>query len=270
MNIIQPFLRWPGGKRWLLPHLLPIINRYTIKRYCEPFLGGGAVFFAIHPQHAIISDSNSNLINAYIEVKYRPDQIIQIIQSLAPTKETYYQIRSCKVECPSLQAAHFIYLNRMAFSGMYRVNKWGEFNVPFGGDRRLDTLWKQELIKQASVALKRTKIIKSDFEDSIQNARPGDLFYCDPTYTVAHNDNGFLRYNENIFSWDDQIRLANACISAAERGAIVLISNAATKEIAKLYRPYKPIIINRFSSISPKIGGRKNVQEFLFVITQSK
>ena len=164
------------------------------------------------------------------------------------------------------RAVRFLYLNRTAFSGMYRLNKQGHFNVPYGGGQRTPKpLWEKNLLKIACHALQSSTLTTMDFEESIQNAGENDLIYCDPTYTTAHNNNGFIRYNEQNFSWADQIRLADACQKASERGAIVIVSNAYHCEIAKLYPNAQTCVLERMSCLCPKTSKRNAVKEYLFV-----
>ena len=265
-NKIVPFLRWPGGKRWLADKIHNLINSVDYSRYIEPFIGGGAVFFRHLPKNAIISDTNKDLIIAYKVIQQNPDKLLNVLRRMPTDKTTFYKTRQ-KILTNEIQlAARFLYLNRLAFGGMYRVNKQGKFNVPYGGDRRVDILWTNKLITNASVALKKTKIYCRDFEKILSKCGSGDVSYCDPAYTVSHNNNGFLRYNEKIFSWHDQERLANSCFEAAKRGAYVIISNAACKSIKKLYQPINPIVVERYTGVSRQIKGRGTVKEFVFVI----
>jgi DNA adenine methylase len=150
---------------------------------------------------------------------------------------------------------------------MYRLNREGRFNVPFGGGQRTpEPLWKDNLLLKASAALSDAKILSADFETTIQTAGEGDVVYCDPTYTVAHNNNGFIRYNERNFSWEDQQRLASAAALAAERGATVLVSNAAHQEIRELYSKAHVQQLERQTLLCPKPNKRGSTQEYLFVL----
>jgi len=264
-DIYEPFLKWPGGKRWLIPELKHYISKSHTGHYYEPFLGGGAVFFSFNFQNSSLSDSNKDLIDTYVSVRDSPSELISILKGMNQNKESYYLERSSLYKDPVRRAAQFLYLNRLAFGGMYRVNLNGRFNVPYGGGRKADILWTKDLIKNASVKLQGTSILHLDFEHIFKSAKSGDLIYCDPPYTVAHNFNGFQRYNENIFSWDDQVRLFNACIKAQKRGVKIIVSNAAHESIKELYSTTEPLIVNRFSSLSKKTSSRKRIDEFLFL-----
>jgi DNA adenine methylase len=149
---------------------------------------------------------------------------------------------------------------------MYRVNRKGEFNVPFGGGQRTPAcLWEEGLLTTASEALGKANIICCDFKDVVKDAHRGDLVYCDPTYTTSHSNNGFIRYNENNFSWKDQEELALASRRAANRGATVIVSNACNKDIRKLYSGANMLRLTRLSLICPDVSKRKSVEEYLFI-----
>lgn len=207
--------------------LADLVLRQLTGTYYEPFLGGGAAFFEIAPARAVISDVNGELVNVYRNVKRRPDAIISRLKRMEVNAQVYEEVRSRNVDDSLQRAVDFLYLNRTAWGGIYRLNSLGRFNVPYGGgERKPDILWKRNLLLRAGATLKRAKIFKSDFEPMIARAGSGDVVYCDPTYTVAHDRNGFIRYNEKNFSWSDQIRLAKICREAATRGAVIFVSNA--------------------------------------------
>ena len=261
---VLPFLKWPGGKRWLVPTLLEIVRGLDVGTYYEPFLGGGALFFALRPLRSVLSDINQDLINTYLQVKHHPGDLIHRLKAIPVTKNTYDSQRK---HLPSLElelAVRFLYLNRTAFGGMYRLNQTGEFNVPFGGGERTPApLWESGLLRRASLALHSSQLEVCDFEVVINRAESGDLVFCDPTYTVAHNNNGFIRYNEKNFSWADQNRLARCCHSAAGRGVTVIVTNAFHIDILKLFDPPHHFIVSRHSSLCPKVEYRRVTEEYL-------
>ena len=231
-----PFLKWPGGKRWIANEISAIVQPYLLQRYFEPFLGGGAVFFALQPKRATLSDVNADLINVYREVKRSPDTLIRGLKGMEVSANNYSLVRDSEPKSTSRQAIRFLYLNRTAFGGMFRLNRQGRFNVPFGGGGRTpDLLVKTDLLHAASSALKRVSLSCTDFGKTISKAGAGDVVYCDPTYTVAHDNNGFRRYNESVFSWEDQIRLAESAHKASIRGAMVVVSNAYHPSVLELY-----------------------------------
>lgn len=263
----QAFLKWPGGKRWLTSRLVPVIRAFLKGQYIEPFLGGGAAFFALRPAKTLLSDINDDLINSYVQVRDNPEALERLLRAIPVDKQTYYQIRAQNPSIRLERAARFLYLNRTAFGGMYRLNRDGLFNVPYGGGERTpEILWRTGLLSKASHALKKAKIQSSDFECIIDQAVAGDVVYCDPTYTVAHNKNAFVRYNERNFSWTDQNRLATAAKRACARGVFVIISNAAHESISKLYWPFRPLLLERPSLLSPHQKARGYVDEYLFMM----
>ena len=263
---VQPFLKWPGGKRWLVPALVKIIEEYDYVTYREPFLGGGALFFALRPHRSVLSDINSDLINTYRQVKNRASALLEQLRPLPINQGTYDGLRECCPKSPLQRAVRFLYLNRTAFGGMYRLNQQGKFNVPFGGGERTTApLWEYDLLTSSARALRGAKLLTVDFESALSDAKKGDLVYCDPTYTVAHNNNGFIRYNERNFSWEDQKRLSRSCHSAAARGALVIVSNAYHREVFDLFGPPRHIAVARTSRLRPDVTHRRSVDEYLFV-----
>lgn len=183
----------------------------------------------------------------------------------------YYKTRSGTHHCSIKRAAVFLYLNRTAFGGIYRVNKQGKFNVPFGGgERTTEILWKDCLLKSSSEILKGVSLLNSDFEPIMEQALSGDVVFCDPTYTVAHENNGFVRYNERNFSWNDQERLAIAALRAYRKGIFVVITNAYHPSIRKLYKGFRTIKIARKSLVSTNLTKRRMVHEYLIILDPTK
>jgi DNA adenine methylase len=266
-GFVSPFLKWPGGKRWLVPFLRELLANERYDRYVEPFLGGGAVFFGLRPERAILSDVNSEIINVYRQVRRRPVWLREQIRALPVDQATYLRLRGSAPGTPAEAAVRFLYLNRTAFSGMYRLNRWGQFNVPFGGGQRTpEAFWRDSLLTLAAEALRGVSLRRADFQRVLAEAGAGDLVFCDPTYTVAHNYNGFVRYNERNFSWKDQQRLARACSRAAARGALVLVTNAAHDEIRKLYPGAEVYEVERWSTLCPDPSMRQQAQKLLFML----
>jgi DNA adenine methylase len=263
-----PFLKWPGGKRWAAKQVADIAREHLTGRYYEPFLGGGAVFFQLRPKKATLSDINGDLIDVYRAVRTRHRQIVRLLQGLPVSREAYSEIRRWDAEALVERAVRFLYLNRTAFGGMYRLNKEGLFNVPYGGGERTPAiLWESRILEDAARSLQGADLRVCDFAASMGRARAGDVVYCDPTYTVAHKNNGFVRYNERNFSWADQKRLAEAATAARARGAVVIISNAHHESIYALFKPRtKLITLERMSCISTDPAHRRVVNEYLIVL----
>lgn len=233
---MEPFLKWAGGKRWLISKATDLLpNKNEMNRYIEPFLGGGAVFFHVQPDNGILSDINDDLINTYLIIRDRWEILLEILLNYNKKHSTefYYDIRASKPRDLTKKAARFIYLNRTCWNGLYRVNKKGEFNVPIGTKTKV--ILTEDNFSAVSTLLRNVEIYTSDFEIRINQATEGDFLFVDPPYTVKHNLNGFVKYNENIFSWNDQIRLKNAIQRATKRGAKILILNADHSSIKRLY-----------------------------------
>jgi DNA adenine methylase len=262
-----PLLKWPGGKRWAASEIAELVRCALAPtgRYIEPFLGGGAVFFFLRPKRALLGDINPQLIETYQTVRDTPKQVLDSLRSLRVDRETFYQLRASRPATAVERAVRFLYLNRTAFGGIYRLNAAGEFNVPYGG-RSHAVLWTRAIIDRAADALQGAELQCADFQQLLRRARAGDVVYCDPTYTVAHDNNGFVRYNERNFSWSDQNRLADAAAVASGRGATVVVSNAHHVSVRALYREATATVLHRRSSVSRVISGRREVSEYLFIL----
>ncbi|WP_010279956.1 DNA adenine methylase [Paenibacillus senegalensis] len=259
----HPFMKWAGGKKSLLAQIIPHLPR-KFNCYYEPFLGGGALFFALQPKGAVLTDVNQNLINVYVEVRDNVEKIISSLKELPYNKEIYYEIRDYKPSDPTLQAIRMLYLNRTCWNGLYRENLKGEFNVPFG-DFKNPTICDENALRRASEALKNTLIRSTDFEESLSYVREGDFVFLDPPYTVLNESDRFTKYNSNIFSWEDQKRLAKTAVELANKGAFVVVTNAHNKEIKQLYTGFRRRILRRSSTISGKSKGRKKTTEYLLL-----
>jgi len=259
---VPPLIKWPGGKRALFESIVPHFPT-TPKRYFEPFLGGGAVFFALQPKRSWLSDTNEELINLYRQVRDAPDDLIKILRTFKNSEEAYYQIRAQSFRSPKKRAARLMYLTTLSFNGIHRVNLQGQFNVPYGNKTYLDTC-DENRIRTASRALASARLDVADFETATRKASAGDLVYFDPPYTVAHAHNGFVKYNERIFSWADQVRLAEHARDLVQRGCHVVISNADHPSVRALYGDFTVKTIERFSRIAASSAHRKAITEALF------
>ena len=238
-NCRKPFLRWAGGKRWLAKILRPIVSKRIGDGniYFEPFLGSGAMFFSLQPNRAYLSDLNADLINTFQQVAENPSEVINHLLCLPATRDRYYQERNKNRRTALNQAVRFIYLNRNCYGGLYRENRKGIFNVPYGGKgRHHKTICIDNTLLNASSTLNQeeVKIVNCDFAVALNKPEEGDVIYCDPTYREVGR-NRFDRYGKDIFSWQDQERLASSANNAFERGALVMISNASSNGLKELY-----------------------------------
>ncbi len=261
-NMIKPFLRWAGGKQWLTARLAKLIPYHDFTYY-EPFLGGGSFFFTVQPKKSIIGDVNKGIVETYKVVRNSPQELIDVLTSLKNNEKTYYELREMKYQDLVWRAAQFIYLNKTCWNGLYRVNRQGKFNVPFGHHNR--KIFSDSQLLAASKALKKAKIIHGDFQEIVETATAGDFVYLDPPYTVLHAKNGFRQYNENLFSWEDQIRLANTARQLANRGCLVVISNADNKDVLDLYPDFYNQTMIRYSILAANPKWRRKTGEALIV-----
>jgi DNA adenine methylase len=263
---ITPFLKWPGGKRWFVQKHHDLFPKHY-NRYFEPFLGSGVVFFTLNPEEAILNDVNKNLIDTYKGVKSRWRKVNQYLyeHNKRHNKNYYYEIRSRSYSTLEEKSAQFIYLNRTCFNGIYRVNKEGKFNVPIGSKSKV--LLESDNFQVISSSLKRTKLFNKDFEKIINMTVQDDFLFVDPPYTVRHNKNGFIKYNEILFSWEDQIRLARSLVRAKQRGVKIIMTNASHESIKELYEAegFNFMETSRFSSISACSEKRSNFVELIIM-----
>lgn len=263
----QPFLKWVGGKRWLISRLIPAID-LSNSAYIEPFLGGGAICLALRPSRGLISDANSELINCYRMIAREPNAMEAGIKrcQLLHSEDFYYKIRASEPEDDLDRAIRFLYLNRACFNGIYRVNRYGKFNVPKGSKERV--YFETDNFTEISQVLQKVEIKYQDFERSIDTAKNGDYLFIDPPYTVKHNKNGFVRYNEKLFSWADQERLAMAIQRACARGARAIVTNADHPSVRELYdgisAAYYPIL--RHSVVGGPRETRSEITEAVFTV----
>ena len=209
----------------------------------------------------MLSDINSELITTYREIRDNVEAVISRLSKLEISSELFSEMRSRKPRLSLTLTVRLLYLNRTAFNGIYRVNRQGIFNTPFGC-RPNTVLCEAELLRQASRSLQNRGLAVLDFEEAIDQAEAGDLVYADPPYTTKHNNNGFRRYNEVLFSWEDQDALRNAA-RAARRRAHVIVSNAHHEPVMALYGGFNVQRIARQSLISGSTKGRCEVGECL-------
>lgn len=259
----EPFLKWAGGKKWLVDKYSELLE-VNFERFIEPFLGSGAVFFRLAPSRAILCDANPDLVDTYRAVRDDWESIVKLLKQhhRRHTIDYYYKLRAQRPRSPASRAARFIYLNRTCWNGLYRVNLRGEFNVPIGTKKNV--LLETDDFEEISVLLQRVELISEDFEVAIDRAEIGDFVFVDPPYTVKHNHNGFIKYNEKMFSWDDQIRLRDSVNAAIGRGAKVLITNACHKCVREIYENVGEIIeLKRPSVISGSANARGHFEEMV-------
>ena len=259
---VKPIVKWAGGKQWLAPaapHLIP--DKFT-GRYFEPFLGGGAIFFAVEPARATLSDRNEALIAAYRTIRYDTEGVIGLLSSYPHDEKFYYRLRARSPKSERSAAARLLYLNRTCWNGLYRVNRKGEFNTPFGQFKN-PTICDSDRLRKAAHLLRRARLRVGDFEAIVSEAESGDLVYFDPPYITGHQHNGFLKYNAPLFSWGDQQRLARLAVDLANAGVYVLVSNAGQPSVVGLYKGFNYYRVRRRSLIGSTLSSRGEVVEAL-------
>lgn len=258
---MRPFLRWAGGKRWLTQQSIHGLSGHV--RVVEPFVGGGAFFFSRDWDAAVLADTNKFLINTYLHMKSDYARLFKLVLEHFDlhSKDYYYEVRG-RIDSSSVQdAADFIYLNRACFNGLFRVNLAGRFNVPLG--TKVYELRNVKEFQAWSEKLRRAEVCLADFEDTIGACGEGDFIFADPPYTVNHNSNGFIEYNEKIFSWDDQVRLHACLLKAAERGAHFTVTNADHSTVRELYNGCVLQTVERGSEMAGRISARGRTTEVL-------
>ena len=237
MKSAQPFLRWAGSKR----QIVPTLARYWkvgFKRYVEPFAGSACLFFSLNPPSAILGDLNVDLISTYLEIKYRLDGVLRELAMLHRSRREYNRLRAVSPGHldRSARAARFIYLNRYCFNGIYRTNLKGEFNVPYGGQKS-GNLPSSELLRECSRRLKKARLLACDFEMVLQGAERGDLVYLDPPYAIRAR-RVFNEYDPSTFGTRDIVRLRSWMEKLDARGISFVVSYAESDEANVLRRGF--------------------------------
>lgn len=261
---LRPFLRWAGSKRLLLKHLIPLLPD-QIGTYYEPFLGSGSVYLHLKPKRARLNDKALEVIDLLRALRTDVEAVLSHVEIFTNDKDTYYRVRNERSEDPLRHAAEFLFLNRTCWNGLFRVNLSGNFNVPYGNNKVLEIV-DAENLRLCARFLNETKPVLTtiDFESAVVGYKEGDFAYFDPPYVTGHNNNGFLAYNEKIFSWDDQIRLSKLAKKLFNEGVQVMVSNANHEDVCKLYPDFVKTVVNRHSTISGSSDKRGPITEVIF------
>jgi DNA adenine methylase len=255
---LKPFVKWIGGKRQIKAHINRLLPQsYTT--YLEPFLGGGAVFFELKPHTAIISDINEELINTYEIIRLCPLDLISAINEIKNEETTFYRLRDVPPSSLNYvkRAARFLYLNRACHGGVYRQNSDGEFNTPYGNYKNLN--FDEDNILEVSKYLQENniRIYCQDFERTLSEARTGDFIFIDSPY-VPLNSTSFTKYHRKDFSIRDHERVALSFRSLDSIGCSVMLTNADTPWVRKLYQGYQIQAVTTNRTINSKGNARKN------------
>ena len=268
---LQPFTKWTGGKRQLLPVIRELIPK-TYNRYFEPFVGGGALFFDLAPKDAVINDFNAELINCYQQIKDNPQELIEILKVHQEynSKEYYLDLRSAdrdeRIDMMSevQRAARILYMLRVDFNGLYRVNSKNQFNVPYGRYKN-PKIVDEELIFAISVYLNNNQLeIKTgDFEKAVLDVQPGDFVYFDPPYIPLSETSAFTSYTHEGFSYDDQVRLRDTFKKLSDTGAYVMLSNSSSFLVEELYRDFNIHYVEATRTNGAKSSSRGKISEII-------
>ena len=267
----KPILKWAGGKTQMLGDLLPKVPT-SYSRYIEPFIGGGAMFFALNPNDAVIADSNPELINMYKQVADNVDAVISYLQKYENTQEMFYRVRALEwEELPEAEAAaRTIYLNKTCFNGLYRVNKKGQFNVPFG-KYKAPKFCDVEALYTASEALQKSNIVCGDYLSVLKEfARPGDFIFLDPPYLPISEYADFKRYTKEQFYEEDHVELAKEVFRLQELGCYVILTNSNHPLVHELYKPFNIEVIQTKRYISCSGSNRKGEDVIVTVLPKRK
>ncbi len=265
---IKPCLKWVGGKRQLLPELLPLMPEFDT--YCEPFFGGGAVCFAMQPKKAIINDANAELINVYKCIKNSVEELIEDLNKHKNEAEYFYELRGLDRDCEKYKrltavqkASRFIYLNKTCFNGLYRVNRAGQLNSPFGRYKKPNIV-NEECLRALSVYFGNNdvQIMNCDYKDVLSKMTSLNSFvYLDPPYDPVSNSANFTGYTASGFNRDSQIQLKKSLDELNNRGINFMLSNSATEFIMELYAEYSIKVVKAKRAINSKGNKRGEIDE---------
>lgn len=268
---LQPFTKWTGGKRQLLPVIRELMPK-TYNRYFEPFVGGGALFFDLAPKDAVINDFNAELINCYQQIKDNPQELIESLKVHQEynSKEYYLDLRSAdrdeRIDMMSevQRAARILYMLRVDFNGLYRVNSKNQFNVPYGRYKN-PKIVDEELISAISVYLNNNQLeIKTgDFEKAVLDVQPGDFVYFDPPYIPLSETSAFTSYTHEGFSYADQVRLRDAFKRLSDTGAYVMLSNSSSALVEELYNDFNIHYVEATRTNGAKSSSRGKISEII-------
>jgi DNA adenine methylase len=262
--IPRPFLKWAGGKRQLVKDL---VKRAPLNfgNYHEPFVGGGALFFELYRNgqihHAFISDLNAELIDTYIAIRDQVNDVLRLLAEYPHNKDFFYDLRSKDPWKMSLveRAARMIYLNKTCYNGLYRVNRKGQFNAPFGR-YKLPNYYDPDNLQAVSIALQDVVIFHASFENVLNQAKAGDFVYFDPPYVPVSATANFTAYHSNGFDLEAQKKLRDVFLELTQNNVMAMLSNSATDLIQELYSAPDFIIsevkANRAINSNPKKRGK--------------
>lgn len=266
---LQPFVKWAGGKRQLLASIREQMPK-EFNTYYEPFLGGGALLFAVQPAKAVVNDINAELVATYEVIRDSVDDLIEDLSQHKNDKEYFYALREVDRQAdyqswsPVRKASRLIFLNKTCFNGLFRVNSLGQFNVPFG-DYKNPNIVNETVLRAVHHYLQANEIrfLNGDFADAVSQAKQGDLVYFDPPYDPVSDTASFTGYSLDGFGRPEQMRLKTVMDDLTTRGCHVILSNSSTAFICDLYRDYNIVTVAATRAINRDADGRGRVDEVL-------
>ena len=260
----KPFLKWAGGKGRLLGKLNKFFPK-NYNRYFEPFIGGGAIFFHLNPEKAIINDLNEELVNLYKIIKDIPEELMEELNKLqnkVSDKDFFLKMRSKKPKKELEKAVRMVFLNRTCYNGMYRVNSKGEFNVPFG-DMGNPKLYEKKNILACSHTLKKTTILNGDYKKLNRRIRENDFVYLDPPYVPLSETAHFTSYTSEKFGKEHQLELLTFCEKIDKKGGLFMLSNSYNEYTEELYQKFNINTIKAARSVAAKSESRAEIKEIV-------
>ena len=268
---LQPFTKWTGGKRQLLGELRSYMPE-TYGRYFEPFVGGGALFFDLAPEQAVINDFNEELINAYRQIKNNPAELIDLLikHKENNSKDYYLALRSADRDgrisrmTGVERAARILYMLRVDFNGLYRVNSKNQFNVPYGRYKN-PKIVDVDLLYQISEYLNENdvEILQTDFAEAVKDAQTGDFVYFDPPYIPLNETSSFTSYTHEGFSYEEQVRLRDTFKELTERGVYAMLSNSSSPLVEELYKDFNIYFVEAQRTNGAKSSSRGKISEII-------
>lgn len=268
-RLVSPVVKWVGGKRQLLSEIEKYIPEYT--QYYEPFVGGGALLFHLQPKKAIINDVNSELMNLYQVIKDNVEELINNLSKHENTPDYFYDIREWDRDKEKYnrlsnieKASRIIYLNKTCYNGLFRVNRAGEFNSPFGNYKNPNIV-NDSVLRAVSIYFNKANVTFKcgDFEEAVKGIRKGSFVYFDPPYDPVSNSASFTGYDKGGFNREEQKRLKDLCDRLDRKNVKFLLSNSATDFILELYKDYKIEIVKAKRAINSQGDKRGEVDEVL-------
>jgi len=266
---ITPVLKWVGGKRQLFGEIKKYIPEF--KTYYEPFLGGGAVFFGLQPERAVVNDINASLMCVYRVIRDYTEELIEVLKQHKNEAEYFYKIRNWDRDKQAFEqkssvekAARIIYLNKTCYNGLFRVNRAGEFNAPFGRYKNPNIVNEEAVLAMGSYLRQPgITLMNTDFEEALEGVQKEDFVYFDPPYDPVSDSSNFTGYDKRGFNRKEQIRLKQMCDALNKKGIKFLLSNSATDFILDLYKEYTIKIIKAKRSVNSRADRRGEVDEVL-------